>query len=120
MKGKIDGVPNQMYQVNVEVMNTGIPNDPFGSGYKILIGCGPTFKDRIGLCQPTRALSPCAYYDCARKNQGMSLYKEPIVCSDGKFEIEILYPEQKETYSCMLKNNVVSAVARVTLTPLEG
>ena len=112
-------IPYQWYQVNVELMRSAAKNY-LGTQAIITMGCGSTFRERFGVCKPNIPPDSCTFYDCTRTNPGMLLNKRIIMCPGGDFKIDVSYANQVHHRLCRWKKTKASAVAQVSLTPVQG
>ena len=113
IKGTIKVVPNQLYNVRIEVMRSDTDNEREKIEDIIMN------SDSFGSCNPD-GIKDCSYYDCSQNNHGDYLTKQTIKSSDGQVNIQLTYTSAVEMKECVHEGFKVSAVARVTLTPIEG
>ena len=123
ISGTINVLPNTLYKVKIEVART--DTDDANEKVSSIILNGENF----GSCNPNgQACNPPTYYDCKYVNHGDSLTTQTVQSSDEQITIELHYSDEVEMvnvlndpkYPCTWNNTLVSAVARVTLTPTEG
>ena len=113
ISGTIDVVPNQLYQVGIEVMRTDTDSETEKvSNIKMN-------SESFGSCNPDGAQHACTYYDCSHRNHGDYLIKTSIRSSTGQIAVELNYSGGVNLEATCTWNNIkVTAVARVSLTPI--
>ena len=120
-EGILNVLPDIEYSIKIEVLRNDLESSSERVSKIILNG------ETIGDCNPDGGDYDCTFFDCAQ-----TLSTKRISSSDGKIFASLTYQGHardcdcdKETWECVKENTKpgftpMTAVARITLTPLNG
>ena len=75
----------------------------------------------FGSCNPDGIDCNCTFYDCSQDHWGDHLTKQEVRAMDGKINVRIIYSADVDYRPCcFLDDTLVTAGARVSLTPPDG
>ena len=121
IEGTMYTTPDQMYQMNIEVMRT-YQNNKEQKVSSITVNCGSSWSESFGSCRPSNGHAEgCTFYDCSRDTFEGAFNTKTILCNEQKLDVKIEYSHPvNENERCKWKHDMATAVARVTLNPRSG
>ena len=118
LKRKIEIAPYQWYDLKVKALQTGKSNSKLFSN--IVVNCGSTFTKQFGMCVARNPAERCTFQDCSEENNKASSNSNLVYCPEETLSVELVLRNEEEGDVCKWKNSMTSAVAQISLYPLEG
>ena len=111
VEGFISVVPNQRYEVFIEIVLTDVDHS---------IEYADISVDDVnfGRCNPDQNIDCNAWYDCTRTSHGTNVPRREITSISGRVKIIAKYNTHVHRSGCKWNGKDLSGIVRVTMTPI--